>query len=131
MSKHHHNVFAEGTHNTVEVAEGINANDTAVVEAEGTPAAGSIGADLVATGETKAKEKKAKTKKVAEPKAEKNGPVAQIWAICEANPGAARKEILEKCVAAGLNAATASKQYFMWKKSKAATVELVLENAAE
>ncbi len=44
----------------------------------------------------------------------KNGPVARVWAMCESMPGASRKEVVEACVAAGINVHTAKTQYQRW-----------------
>lgn len=42
-------------------------------------------------------------------------PGKRVFAICNANPTASRKEIMAACVAAGVNAGTARKQYYNWK----------------
>lgn len=43
------------------------------------------------------------------------GPVARVFAICNANPTASRKEIIAACLAAGVGRATAQVQYGRWR----------------
>ena len=52
--------------------------------------------------------------KAADDQPKKDGPVAQVWAMCESMPGAPRKEVVEACVAAGINVHTAKTQYQRW-----------------
>lgn len=46
------------------------------------------------------------------------GSVAKVWQMCNAMPGASRKEVVAACVANGINPSTASVQYGAWKKSQ-------------
>lgn len=48
----------------------------------------------------------------------KDGPVARVHAICEANWGSARKDVIALCVKAGINKFTARTQYQVFKKLK-------------
>lgn len=43
-------------------------------------------------------------------------PVAAVHAICSANPHLTRKQLIELCVQHGVNQATASTQYQVWRK---------------
>lgn len=75
----------------------------------------------------KAKAKKTATKKKTSGKKKSTkkstGAVAQVWAICEkhktglTNGTTTRKEVIEACIKAGLNPATAATQYQRWKKA--------------
>lgn len=72
--------------------------------------------------------KKAPTKTVTKTKAKvtkrKGGSVQKVWDICNANAAKfdagviARKDIIAKCVAAGLNAGTAGTQFAAWTKAR-------------
>jgi len=53
-----------------------------------------------------------------------SGDTAKVWDICEANKNLNRKEIIELCVAEGINKVTASTQYSDWTNRK-------LENETE
>lgn len=45
-------------------------------------------------------------------------PTKLVWQIADSMPGADRKDVVEACVAAGVNKATASTQYYRWQKAK-------------
>lgn len=47
-------------------------------------------------------------------------PTKLVWEIADSMPDADRKAVVEACVAAGVNKATASTQYYRWQKSKSA-----------
>ncbi len=63
-------------------------------------------------------------KKSAKKSAKKNGklgPVAMVWQIAsKLGAKAARKEVLEACVNAGVNPFTAATQYHKWKHASTA-----------
>ena len=65
--------------------------------------------------------KKAPAKKVVT-KTKTKGAVAQVWAVCDSMKAAltagtkARKDVIDACVAKGLNKATAATQYQRWSK---------------
>lgn len=46
------------------------------------------------------------------------GSVAKVWEICSANAQMTRKEIIAKCIEAGVNAGTAATQFAKWKKAQ-------------
>ena len=52
--------------------------------------------------------------KAGDDQPKKDGPVAQVWLMCESMPGAPRKAVVEACVAAGINIHTAKTQYQRW-----------------
>ena len=43
-------------------------------------------------------------------------PVDIVWGMCKDMPDAARDEIVEACVALGVNKNTAKTQYYHWRK---------------
>lgn len=45
-------------------------------------------------------------------------PTKLVWQIADSMPDADRKAVVEACVAAGVNKATASTQYYRWQKAK-------------
>jgi hypothetical protein len=45
-------------------------------------------------------------------------PVKLVWRLADEMAGAERKDVIAACVAAGVNKATASTQYYRWQKSK-------------
>ena len=48
----------------------------------------------------------------------KSGDTARVWDICEENKSLSRKEIIELCVAEGINKVTAETQYSDWTNRK-------------
>lgn len=46
------------------------------------------------------------------------GPVAIVWALADANPGAKRKEIVEAAMAKGVTRNTANTQFQYWRKAR-------------
>ena len=48
----------------------------------------------------------------------KSGDTARVWDICEENKSLSRKEIIELCVAEGINKVTAKTQYSDWTNRK-------------
>lgn len=46
------------------------------------------------------------------------GPVARVWAVCNAMPTAPRKAVLAACKKIGINANTAATQYNLWQYSR-------------
>ena len=42
----------------------------------------------------------------------------RVWEIADSMPGARRKDVLQACVAAGINPYTAETQYFLWRHRK-------------
>ena len=49
----------------------------------------------------------------------KAGACAKVWAMADSMPGAERKDVIDKCVADGINKATASTQYQKWRVANA------------
>lgn len=60
------------------------------------------------------KEIQAKTKQLKMKKSKVEGPCRLVWDIASDMPGARRKDIIEKCVKAGVAYATARTQYQQW-----------------
>lgn len=46
-------------------------------------------------------------------------PVDIVWGMCRDMPGATRNEIVDACVALGVNINTARTQYYKWRKTNA------------
>ncbi len=47
-----------------------------------------------------------------------SGPVARVWQLASSMPKAARKEVIDACVNAGVNIHTARTQYQRWTHRK-------------
>lgn len=45
------------------------------------------------------------------------GAVAQVWAICDANRGASKRDLVKLCTDAGINENTAKTQVYRWGKA--------------
>jgi len=48
----------------------------------------------------------------------RNGNVAKVWAIADSMPNRPRKEVVEACIAAGVNPGTARTQFQSWSVAK-------------
>lgn len=62
-----------------------------------------------------AKERKATGQRA---RSEVESPTKVVWRIADEMKGATRAEIVEACVAAGVNKATASTQFYRWQKAQ-------------
>lgn len=57
-------------------------------------------------------------------------PVAVVRAICQANPTASRKSVIEACIANGVNKNTAMTQYSLWRAKYNREAAIAAANAA-
>lgn len=81
--------------------------------------------DNYMTKEVKMPEKKEKKEKAPkEPKAPKQGAVYHVHRICSENRDLTRAEIIELCIAEGINIATAKTQYQVWSKANLTEAEI-------
>lgn len=51
-------------------------------------------------------------------KSDVESPVKIVWSTADSMPGASRNEIVEACVAKGVNKSTAQTQYYKWTKAQ-------------
>jgi len=64
---------------------------------------------------TKAAGGEAEYKKLLAARPKDLSPVAFVWETCDEMPDAPRSEVIEACVEAGVNPATAATQYGLWR----------------
>lgn len=55
-------------------------------------------------------------------------PCQVVWDICNANPTASRKQLLDACVSAGICFGTASTQQARWRKQTKHKITKSMEN---
>ena len=70
---------------------------------------------MATTKKTASKKAKATTKKATSKKAATtSGPCAQVWKIADSMADAPRGEVVDACIAKGINPSTARTQYQRW-----------------
>lgn len=79
-----------------------------------------VRAKLIAQRKKHAKPEAEGTTKKPRERSKVYGAVAQVWKIADSMKGAQRKDVINECVAQGINVNTAKTQYGKWKRERGA-----------